>query len=218
MPLYEQYLEINLASDLKIELKLSLTSKLNSTQLQKIQAQVQFLYDRICEISATEFLRIIPNLLFCRFKWLDSIDITVKPLLLECNHNIICQRSIIEYETQPFGTVDILFENEKFGIYLLNIKAGESIPAHMHLQMEEHELVLDEGLMFNGENIEPGSSFDWPKGVVHGYNNLSALPATVLCIDCPKFIPEDEIIVNHTNPLESVTPANINYYQGISAT
>lgn len=218
MPLYEQYLELNLASDLQIELRLSLTNKLNTTQLQQIQAQAQFLYDRVCEITIVEILKIIPNLLFCRFKMLDSIEVIVKPPLQQCNQSSIFQRGIIEFETQQFGSVDILFENEKFGIYLLNIKAGQSIPAHIHLQMEEHELVLDEGLMFNGEKIKPGSSYDWPKGTIHGYINQSAVTATVLCIDIPKFIPEDEIIGNHTSPLGSATPINVNYYQGIYTT
>lgn len=218
MPVYEQYLELKLASDLHIELRLSLTGKLNTTQLQQIQAQVQFLYDRICEITTAEILKTIPNLLFCRFKMLDSIEVIVKSQMPQSNQSSIYQRGIIEFETQQFGRVDILFENEKFGIYLLNIKAGHSIPAHIHLQMEEYELVLDEGLMFNGEKIKPGSSYDWPKGKVHGYTNQSAVTATVLCIDIPKFIPEDEIIVNHTNPSGVTMPANANYYQGIYTT
>ncbi|WP_052262111.1 cupin domain-containing protein [Pseudoalteromonas luteoviolacea] len=218
MPPYEQDLDLNLAPDLQIELKLNLQNTISSIQLQEIQAQVQFIYDRICDISASEFLVIIPNLLFCRFKQLDYIEINVCSPLLEYNQKGAYQRHIIEFEAQHFGTVDILFENDTFGIYLLNIDAGQSIPAHIHLQMDEHELVLDEGLSFNTEKIEPGSSYDWPRSTVHGYDNFSDKLATILCIDTPKFIPEDEIVVHHANSLESILPTNINYYQGITTT
>lgn len=43
--------------------------------------------------------------------------------------------------------------------------------------------------------LKVGQRFQWKAGEVHGYGNPSGHTASLLCIDQPTFIPEDETLV-----------------------
>jgi FolB domain-containing protein len=101
----------------------------------------------------------------------------------------------VKVETKEFGTVDVLFETESAGIYRLNIAPSKEIPLHIHKKMREDELVLTAGLMAQGRAVAPGTAFHWPIGAPHCYSNRSRYYQTILCVDSPPFIAEDEIPV-----------------------
>ena len=98
-------------------------------------------------------------------------------------------------EESKFGDVDIVFERRDFGIYRLNVAPKKSIPLHVHRQMHESELVLGDGLMCQGKPVAAGSVFRWPHGAAHRYDNPTDHFQTVLCVDSPRFIAEDEVEV-----------------------
>lgn len=100
-------------------------------------------------------------------------------------------------ETKPFGSVEIVFENARVGIYRLNIAPGRTIPLHIHKRMRESEMVLTSGLLCQHQPVAQGVIFQWGAEQPHVYHNPSAYTQTVLCIDMPKFDPEDEIVVPH---------------------
>ena len=106
---------------------------------------------------------------------------------------------IPEQERHSWGTVDIALENEKLGIYRLNIAPGKTLPLHHHEIMQESEFILDEGLVLIQPNktdrvLKPGEQFQWPCGEVHGYYNSSDRWTSILCMDTPPFLPSDEVL------------------------
>lgn len=106
----------------------------------------------------------------------------------------------LEHETKPFGTVDILEETRAVGIYRLNIAPGRGIPMHVHRVMQEYELILGEGLLCNGQPIPPGHWFRWPKDAPHRYDNPTSSWRSILCVDSPPFLVDDEIEVPDAEP------------------
>ena len=100
-----------------------------------------------------------------------------------------------EVESKPFGRVDVVHTSPQLGIYRLRIRPGGGIPAHVHRRMEEHELVLGSELLLQGRPVTRGTAFSWPHDFVHRYDNPSQREQTVLCVDSPAFLPEDEIEV-----------------------
>lgn len=98
-------------------------------------------------------------------------------------------------EINAFGTVDIIYETREAGIYRLNIGPGRQIPRHVHYIMQEAELILTEGLLAQGWQPTRGMVSCWPLGVPHGYWNPTARYQSILCIDMPRFLPSDEILV-----------------------
>lgn len=100
-----------------------------------------------------------------------------------------------EVEDKPFGHVDVIHVTKGCGIYRLRVAPGGSIPAHEHRVMEERELILGDGLLLQGQKVEPGMAFTWPKGLPHRYDNPSSVEQTILCVDRPAFIPSDEVEV-----------------------
>lgn len=100
-----------------------------------------------------------------------------------------------DVEEKPFGTVDVIYETKGAGIYRLNIAPGHSIPLHVHQQMRESEMVLGDGLLCQGEPCAPGTVHRWPRGAAHSYANPTDRYQTILCVDSPRFMPEDEIEV-----------------------
>ena len=117
-------------------------------------------------------------------------------------------------ENSVFGTVDILYETKECGVYRLIVEAGKSIPTHVHNTLEEHELVLSEGFLLQGQPICAGSAFSWPQKVPHRYDNQTSESQVILCVDLPAFYPEDEVVV----PVPSedlVSISGQDYYEGI---
>lgn len=101
----------------------------------------------------------------------------------------------VEVERKAFGTVDVIYETKGAGIYRLNVAPGKSIPLHVHHEMRESEMVLSNGLLCQGQACAPGTVHRWPRGAAHTYMNPSERHQTILCVDSPRFIPEDEIEV-----------------------
>jgi dihydroneopterin aldolase len=99
-------------------------------------------------------------------------------------------------EEKSFGTVDIIHETTEAGIYRLNLAPGGVIPMHVHRRMQESEMVLGEGVYCQGEETKPGTVRRWPHDAPHTYENRSAEHQSILCVDCPPFIPDDEIEVD----------------------
>ena len=99
-------------------------------------------------------------------------------------------------EEKEFGTVDIIFETTEWGIYRLNIAPGKRIPLHVHDTMREEELILTEGLVAQGRVLRPGTAFRWPRRAAHEYVNPTQRYQTILCINSPPFIADDEIDVS----------------------
>lgn len=98
-------------------------------------------------------------------------------------------------ETKPFGTVDVVHETKSEGIYRLNIAPGKSIPLHVHRLMSESEMILGDGLLLNGKRAQHGAVFRWPHDAPHRYENPSDRWQSILCVDSPPFLPDDEVVV-----------------------
>jgi dihydroneopterin aldolase len=98
-------------------------------------------------------------------------------------------------EQKPFGTVDIIHETRDAGIYRLNIEPQRGIPLHVHRLMRESEMVLSAGLLCQGKPVAAGTVHRWPKGAAHCYHNPTRRHQTILCVDAPAFLPDDEIAV-----------------------
>jgi dihydroneopterin aldolase len=105
--------------------------------------------------------------------------------------------SDLEYtvEQKRFGTVDVIHETRHVGVYRLNVAPGGVIPLHVHRQMNEAEMVLTSGLLCQGTPAALGSIRRWPKDTAHVYENPTDAFQSILCVDAPRFIPEDEIEV-----------------------
>lgn len=99
----------------------------------------------------------------------------------------------IQKETNEFGSVDIIYEQDAYGIYRLLIAPNKQIPPHFHKQMDEIELILGNDLLLQNKKVKAGLCVHWPKNFLHTYQNTSNKTQLVLCIDKPKFIPQDEI-------------------------
>jgi dihydroneopterin aldolase len=82
-----------------------------------------------------------------------------------------------------------------FEVERLNVAPGKTIPLHVHQQMRESEMVLGQGLVCQGQPCAPGTVHRWPRGAAHTYTNPTDRHQTILCVDLPRFIPEDEIEV-----------------------
>lgn len=103
------------------------------------------------------------------------------------------------HEVHEWGTVDIARENQKLGLYRLNIAPGKTLPLHHHDIMKECEYIIDHGLRLiqpgkDNTTIEPGQTYQWQAQEVHGYHNSTDQWASILCIDSPPFIPSDEVL------------------------
>ncbi len=117
--------------------------------------------------------------------------------------------AVLAQEEKPFGTVDVICETRDVGIYRLNVAPGQGIPLHVHRRMREVEMVLGSGLLCQGRKVAPGTVFRWPHGAAHRYDNPTERVQTILCIDAPRFAPEDEIVVQ--GPPDEVAPERQGY-------
>jgi len=101
-------------------------------------------------------------------------------------------------EDNAWGMVDVVAPTRRLGVYRLNVAPGGEIPRHVHQRMREEELVLDTGLVGwqAGQPprlLRPGDRFAWPRGQAHGYRNEGSDFASIICLDAPPFVPEDEV-------------------------
>ena len=119
-------------------------------------------------------------------------------------NNQVLTRSLPLVETNQFGTVDILFERDEIGVYRLNIAPHHEIPTHVHYVMNETEMVISHELYCQNKLVDYGSVREWPKGFPHRYENRSDQVQSILCIDRPKFIRDDEVPVCVTQLTDKV--------------
>jgi len=101
----------------------------------------------------------------------------------------------LKHEDKPWGRVDIVHETSEAGIYRLHVAPGAGIPLHVHRVMRESEMVLTKGLRCQLHEVTPGTVHRWPRGAAHRYDNPTSRWQSILCIDMPRFDPEDEIVV-----------------------
>jgi len=99
------------------------------------------------------------------------------------------------HETKNFGTVDVVHESSEVGVYRLNVAPGREIPLHVHRRMEEAEMILGDGILCQGQPMKSGTVHRWPMEAAHCYQNPTDRSQTILCVDSPPFIEEDEILV-----------------------
>lgn len=98
------------------------------------------------------------------------------------------------HEIKEWGSVDIVHETKDAGIYRLNVAPGKGIPLHVHKVMRESEMVLGSGLHCQNALVPMGTVHRWPRGAAHRYDNPSDEWQSILCVDVPRFMPEDEIV------------------------
>ena len=101
-------------------------------------------------------------------------------------------------EDAVFGAVNVVDECDDFGVYLLRVGAGKSIPTHEHRRMDEWEFAYAGELALQGVPIETGQAVRWPLRFPHRWDNRGANEAVVLCIDRPRFDASDEILIDAT--------------------
>ena len=133
---------------------------------------------------------------------IDSVSLALsKPEALKgrATPSVVVHRKRGEYsfeeEVKTFGLVDIIYETKGCGIYRLRVGPGKNIPTHLHQTMEEHEMMLTDGLRLQGQEVKAGTAFSWPQAHPHLYENVSSVEQVILCVDRPCFVAEDEIEV-----------------------
>lgn len=99
------------------------------------------------------------------------------------------------WEAARFGEVEVVLETAEAGLYLLHVAPGRAITAHRHERMRELEFRVRGELTRCGRPLVGLSAVAWPKGQVHDYRNVGTSAATVFCCDEPRFIREDEILL-----------------------
>jgi dihydroneopterin aldolase len=99
------------------------------------------------------------------------------------------------YETARFGMVEVLLETAEAGLYLLHVESGKSITPHHHQRMRELEFRVRGELTRCGHLLRGLSPIHWSHGQVHEYVNVGTSVATLFCCDQPRFIPDDEVLV-----------------------
>ncbi len=98
-------------------------------------------------------------------------------------------------EDKPWGVVHVIHETRDAGIYRLDVAPHQCIPLHIHRRMRESEMVLTKGLLCQGAATPPGTVHRWPRGAKHRYDNPTDRWQSILCVDMPRFLPDDEIEV-----------------------
>lgn len=179
--------EIPLDIQVEIDLQEELPSHLG--------AILTFILDRVHFDSLHEVALALSS--FCFLYPLSKIKVNFPSF--RTNFSIDKKESLHIHEEKPWGNVIILFENSFSGLYLLQIAPGASIPPHQHFIMDESELLLTDDLLLQRQSVKSGSAIHWQKEFVHTYDNQSDEFQNILCIDHPKFIPEDEVVTEATS-------------------
>ena len=102
----------------------------------------------------------------------------------------------VRVEKKAFGTVDVIYETAEAGIYRLNVAPGKEIALHVHRTMNEHELILTPGLVSQDRELLAGTASHAPHGAPRSYRNATKSYQTILYVDTPPFVSEDEIEVD----------------------
>ena len=174
----------------------------------ELRAAAAFLIDSLRDaVPSNELARMIGCFFFASAagRWHGRVAVTLGdgaglPVTVEL------ARPDFEVEPSVFGAAHVVYESAALGLYVLEVAPGAAIPAHFHRVMEESELVLDAGLLQQGRPVRAGDAFTWPPGYVHEYRNPGETPKRILCIDRPKFIPEDEVLVTGAPELIPAAP------------
>ncbi|MEM7448255.1 MAG: dihydroneopterin aldolase [Myxococcota bacterium] len=98
----------------------------------------------------------------------------------------------LERELKPFGTKDILHKSPRVEIYLLHVGPEKQTLPHSHRTMSGSEMVLTDGLLCQGTPMPRLFRRSWHKDVPPVYENPTSEIQTVLGIDIPSSIDEDE--------------------------
>ena len=61
--------------------------------------------------------------------------------------------------------------------------------------MRESELVLGAGCSARNRPVRRGTVHRWPNGAAHTYQNPTDRYQSILCVDSPRFIESDEVVV-----------------------
>lgn len=114
-----------------------------------------------------------------------------------------------DLEFKDFGTVDLIAEADRIGLYRLNLYPSAVIPDHAHYRTREAELVLSPGLVgWSGtgrpRHLRAGERRSWAHGLPHGYHNASFEVASLLCIDRPRLVAGDEVATGRIVDLSRV--------------
>ena len=167
----------------------------NAAATARLRAATAFLVDTIYDaVPAPTLLRMIGHYFFASGEAADAGAVTVSLATTRGDRaSEQVARPAFEVERTGFGAAHILHEDDTLGLYILEIAPHSAIPAHCHQVMRESELILDDGLLQQGHPVAPGNAFAWPIGHVHAYRNPTGTPRRILCIDSPRFMPEDEV-------------------------
>lgn len=110
-------------------------------------------------------------------------------------------------EEKPFGWVDVLHEGPlvrgpdvlgerpNLAIQRIRLKAGASIPTHIHRNVSVHEMVLGGGLLLQRRPVTRGTAFHWPREFPHRYDNPTDHVQTLLRVSDPALLPGDTVEV-----------------------
>ena len=116
---------------------------------------------------------------------------------------------IVKNETNNWGEVDVLMEEDDWNIAFLKIAPQKSLPEHFHLNMKEAECILSEHIYGSLEwgpyrKLQPGTTFEWKSGKRHRYDNSSKTQtAHILCINNCKFHIDHEVLTGKTSKPET---------------
>ena len=175
----------------------------------ELQTVVAFLIDTTYgAVGAATLGRMIGHYFFALGSGTDAITVSIGNSTSDRATTRV-KRPKIEVEHTAFGAAHIpLHEDGTLGLYILEVAPHSTIPAHCHRVMRESELILDDGLLQQGRPVARGAAFSWPLGYVHAYRNPTGQPRRILCVDSPRFIPEDEVPL--MAPLVPLAPS-VNY-------
>jgi mannose-6-phosphate isomerase-like protein (cupin superfamily) len=183
---------------LKLKLFHHKETQLENHYLQKIDAEIHFLWTYAPVASEEAFAKLVLNYLFSetRIKHIHDFPFyKIQLFTTKKTYSIDKFNFDAETEKTKFGLVDTLYLSEIFGVYRLRIAPGHTIPPHVHHIMEEKEILLTDGLLLEGKPIQAGIVRVWPHKIPHFYENTTQEEQCILCIDQPPFDANDEVLV-----------------------
>ena len=211
----ERHAEQPLHVDLELELDLSRAGKSGlladtcdyDQVADQVLALLRFRRYRLLEVAAEE----VAAALFAVYPALEGVRLALdKPQALAGRARaagVILARRPGDYprrhEEAPFGRAEVVLETAEAGLYLLHIAPGRAIPWHHHRVMHELEWRVRGDLLRNGEPLVGLGARAWQLGEAHTYRNVGPREATLFCCDRPRFLPEDEVLLDPAEPVEA---------------